>query len=376
VATAFALAAPVAAGAGADAWLALHLFLVGGLLNAISGATQLLAVTWSASPAPSRVAAGTQRWVLGAGTLGLSVGRAAENRGLAVAGAAAVAAALVLLAASLWRIRRGAVTGRFTPAIDAYLMALGAGTAGVGLGLILVGGWASDHWAELRRAHLTINLHGLVGLVVAGTLPYFVATQARMKMTARATPAALRAIACLLAASAAASAAGHLSDRPGFAGAALLVHAAAIAALLLVVPVPGRRQLAWAGPRLLQLGAGVLWWFVATVLMALVVLTGRIGEGPVLRALAVGGFAQVLLASLAYFGPVLRGGGHHRLRAGFTTTRSWIGLAAANVAAVSLLAGWSATATVALVAWAGDTAVRAAILLLGRRLPPAGVERR
>jgi hypothetical protein len=60
------------------------------------------------------------------------------------------------------------------------------------------------------------------------------------------------------------------------------------------------------------------------------------GQGPVLRALAVGGLAQILVASLAYLGPVLRGGGHERLTQGFALTRSWPGLALANVAAACL----------------------------------------
>jgi nitrite reductase (NO-forming) len=41
--------------------------------------------------------------------------------------------------------------------------------------------------ARVRAAHLTLNLLGLVGLVIAGTLPFFTATQARVKMSARAT---------------------------------------------------------------------------------------------------------------------------------------------------------------------------------------------
>lgn len=41
----------------------------------------------------------------------------------------------------------------------------------------------------------------------------------------------------------------------------------------------------------------------------------------ILRILVLGGFAQILVASLAYPGPVLRGG-HDRLTAGFAFTRS------------------------------------------------------
>ncbi|HRD99682.1 MAG TPA: hypothetical protein PLV68_00185, partial [Ilumatobacteraceae bacterium] len=58
-----------------------------------------------------------------------------------------------------------------------------------------------------------------------------------------------------------------------------------------------------------------------------------------LQALVIGGFAQILVASLAYLGPVLRGGGHRRLSAGFAITRSWTSLAAGNAAALAALTG-------------------------------------
>jgi hypothetical protein len=63
--------------------------------------------------------------------------------------------------------------GRFHPALHFYLAALGFGVVGTGLGAAMVTG--SD---GLRDAHVTVNLLGLVGLVIAGTLPFFIATQA------------------------------------------------------------------------------------------------------------------------------------------------------------------------------------------------------
>jgi len=116
---------------------------------------------------------------------------------------------------------------------------------------------------------------------------------------------------------------------------------------------------------LLQLVAGIAWWVVATLLLARAWSSGGgPDEAAVLRALAIGGYAQILVASLAYFGPVLRGGGHERLSAGFATTRSWPGLVAGNAAAGALLAGADGLAVVALVAWAIDTAWRAVRLVL------------
>jgi hypothetical protein len=347
-------------------WLPLHLFLVGGLLSAISGATVLLAVTWSASPAPPRASATAQRWLLAGGAVGVAAGGEAANEALAVTGASAVGASLALLALHLLRIRSAAVTDRFAPAVDGYVTAVVLGAAGVALGGLLVTGGAGTRWLDVRAAHLTLNLYGLVGLVVAATLPWFVATQARTRMSPRATPDAVRAVLAALALATLTSAGGHLAGRPGVAAAGLVGYATGVVALLGLLPRIGRRQLAWAGPRLLMLGAGIAWWVGTTLALASVALDGPGRQGPVLRALAVGGLAQILVASLAYLGPVLRGGGHERLTAGFALTRSWPGLVLANVAAVCLAASWWRPAQVALVAWALDTAVRA-IRLVGSR---------
>src|SRR5205085_1043246 len=60
---------------------------------------------------------------------------------------------------------------------------------------------------------------------------------------------------------------------------------------------------------------------------------------PVLGGLIVGGYAQILASAFAYLGRVLRGGGHSRLSEGLRTTRSYLGLIAANFSAVALIAG-------------------------------------
>jgi hypothetical protein len=118
----------------------------------------------------------------------------------------------------------------------------------------------------------------------------------------------------------------------------------------------------------LQLLTGIAWW-VATV-AALAVVTARgSSDRAVLQALVIGGFAQILVASLAYLGPVLRGGGHRRLTAGFAITRSWLSLAAGNVAAAAALAASRSIMLVALAVWVADVTVRALRLLIQE---PAG----
>jgi hypothetical protein len=84
---------------------------------------------------------------------------------------------------------------------------------------------------------------------------------------------------------------------------------------------------------------------------------------PVLTALVVGGYGQVLAASLAYLGPVLRGGAHERLAAGFSLTGSWWGIAAGNGAAAALAAGHTGVGIGLLGGWVADSAWRAVRLV-------------
>ena len=81
IASAFVVATVVSAITGlGDWWLPLHLFVVGGLLSAISAATQMLAVTWSSAPAPRSAVAGGQRWAVATGTVALVAGREADQK--------------------------------------------------------------------------------------------------------------------------------------------------------------------------------------------------------------------------------------------------------------------------------------------------------
>lgn len=361
LAAGFVLVAPIAAVVphATGAWLPLHLFLVGGLLGAISVVTQLLAVSWSASPAPPPKMAGAQRWLLALGAGTVALGRELPARALVVAGGSAVIIALLVLGANLVRIRSRATNDRFHPAIDAYILAVTAGVAGTPIGIALAVGGAGSDSGMLRDAHLTLNLFGLVGIVIVGTLPYLIATQARTKMSSRATPRRLRTLTIGLGVATAVTVAGYLTGRPGVAAAGLGAYALGVAATLLLLPMLRRRQLAWAGPRLLQLGTGVAWWVVTTVILAVEVLAELPDRGGVLRAMAIGGFAQILLASLAYFGPVLRGGGHERLSAGFALTRSWPSLFAANTAAAGALTDHTPLMATGLAVWTAEVAARA-----------------
>ncbi|HQZ32803.1 MAG TPA: hypothetical protein PK020_00190 [Ilumatobacteraceae bacterium] len=368
VAVAFTVVALVLAvvGLGTGWWLPLHVFVVGGLLGAIAATTQMLAVTWSTAPAPRPVVAAVQRWALAAGAAALVIGRETERTWLFVAGGITVVVAMLGLAVILIQVRQRAVTDRFAPAIESYVAAVVIGSIGMSIGILLGTGHVGTRIAEFRATHLILNVFGLVGLIIAGTLPYFAATQVRSKMSPRATPTALRAMLFGLVTATAVAATGAFLDRPGVSAVGLFAYVVGLLSIAAMLPVYSRKRLKWAGPRLLQLMAGILWWAAMAAGLAVV---GRHGtdDSRVLQALVVGGFAQIFVASLAYLGPVLRGGGHQRLTAGFALTRSWVSLVAGNVAPVAALVGSRPLLAVALGVWMIDIVARSAVLLAGIR---------
>jgi nitrite reductase (NO-forming) len=276
----------------------------------------------------------------------------------ALGGAAAVyGAGLVVLMVLLQTTVRRGVQRRFDVAVRWYLTALAFGL--VGTLAAVARAWGADVSGDLRGTHLVLNVLGLVGLVIAGTLPSFLATEARVKMSPRATPARLTGLLAWQASAVAVAAAALTIDQRELAAVGLGAYVAGLAGLSSSLPGFGMKQLRWAGPRLVQLVAGLGWW-AGTVVQAAVV-SGR-GDVPFLGTtvlvLVVAGYGQILWASLAYLLPVLRGGGHERLAAGFATTRSWVALLAANAAGVALVAGASAAATVLVAVWIVDSVVR------------------
>jgi nitrite reductase (NO-forming) len=352
-------------------WLPLHLFVLGGLVTAISTTTQMLAVTWSSSPATPNWAATAQRSCLAVGTVAICAGRETDTVVLVDIGGTAVVASVVALIPILLAIRGGAITDRFTPAIDGYVAAMTLGSIGLAVAIMVATGRAPQHWGRLRDVHVTLNVFGLVGVVVAATLPYFSATQARRKMSSRATPAAIRIALAVLVLATTLAAVGRWFDGGALTSVGLVAYALGLAAIGAMLPIFGRRQLAWAGPRLVQLCAGLTWWCATTLMLAFVVASEG-DERPVLLALVVGGFAQILASSFAYLAPVLRGGGHRRLTAGFEITRSWLSLVAGNVAAFAALFSLNEVLVVALLIWTVDTAIRGIRLVVSNR----GVEQR
>jgi nitrite reductase (NO-forming) len=345
-------------------WLPLHLFLAGALLLAISAATQLFAVTWAAGPPASSRVAAAQRWLLvGAVALLTASHELRWPNALIGLGGAGVIAALMLLGRSLSTTVRAGVQRRFDVAVRGYICALAAGMIGCALGIAMAVGLSGSALVRVRAGHLTLNLLGLIGLVIVATLPSFTATEARVKMSPRADRRGQGALLAWFCLAIVVTTIGYLCGWPAVAAAGLCAYAAGLMGLAGMLPAIHVKQIRWAGPRLLQLGAGIAWWAGATLALAWQTAHHHaVFTQPVLGALVVGGYAQILAAALAYLGPVLRGGGHERLSAGFHTTRSWFGLLAANVAAVAMAVGAHTVVVVAVGAWLLDTAARVTLL--------------
>jgi len=214
--------------------------------------------------------------------------------------------------------------------------------------------------AALRAAHVTVNLLGLVGFTIGGTLPFFASTVARSKMATRTTPRRLAVTLAWQMCAVTLAATSSATQHPAVAAVGWFAYAAGVVAALVWMPSLTRRQLTWAGPRLLAMWVGAIWWIIAVVATAVDLLGDRIVlGGPWLAVLVVSGYAQIVWGSLAYLLPMLRGGGPQRLSEGFATTRSWLGFAAINTAGVAFAAGWAPVAGVAVAVWVLDGAIRA-----------------
>ncbi len=363
------VAAALVAAATTNRWAALHLALAGATVLLVSAVAVMLTVTWSAAPAPSDRVVALQRTAVAVGVAALVGGREAGTPSwVPVAGAASYAVGLVLLAGVLVVTVRRGVQRRFDVPVAGYVVALGAGLVGAALGALLVVGTVAG---GARDAHRVVNLLGLVGIVVSSTLPFFAATVGRSKMAAVATPRRLVAALAGQAVALTLAVVGLLTAVAAVAAVGLALYAAGLVVVMALLPRPTRRQLRWAGPRLVGLWVGTAWWAVAVAVAAAQVAVGRSPfSDPWTVVLVVAGYGQVAWGSLAYLLPVLRGGGHERLSAGFALTRSWPGLVAVNVVGVALVAGLAPVAAVALALWCLDAAARA-VLLVARWRPPA-----
>lgn len=199
-----------------------------------------------------------------------------------------------------------------------------------------------------------------------GSLPSFAATQLRMRLSSRADRRRLIGLLIWQVVALAGAAGGVLLGRRLVAGAGLMALALGMVAVVALLPRPGRRQLAWAGPRIVHLITGWAWWTGGLAVAAVAALRGDdILPVPLVVLVAVCGLGQLLAGSLAYLLPVLRGGGPEQLGEGFRVMRSWPAVVAANLVGVAAVAGWVPVAVTLAALWLADVVSRVARLTVG-----------
>jgi nitrite reductase (NO-forming) len=317
--------------------------LAGTVLLAISGASLLFTITWSAAPAPARWVAALQRLTLAAGVALVLWGRAVSVGWLVGAGAALTLVGLGTLAGALAGSVRRSLLRRFDLSSRFYLLALAAGIVGVTLGGLMGTGLADNWYARAQLVHSHLNLVGLVGFTIIGTLPTFLPTLAHHRAVSGREVVVGWWLACAAAALMAAGLwGGETAVGAGtlLAGAGLVMVAVGVAARLGVAGLRG-------GLPYLQVVAGC-GWLTAWAVVDGARLVGGFGSQSLTgwtAAAVVAGVGQVLMGALTYLLPVVRVGGKG------SRLRQLLTVALANLAGVALILGLSGLGLAAATVW-------------------------
>ncbi len=362
----FAIIAVIWAGVvlvgGGSWWGPLHAFLAGTVLLAISGASQMFTITWSASPAPPRRLVSAQLWSVTVGVAVVLVAVTLDIPWLTWSGAALVAGGLIGLGASISRSVRHSLLRRFDLSARFYLTALASGTIGVLLGGLIGSGAAGESFPTMRLVHSHLNLIGLVGFTIIGTIPTFLPTVAHHRAVSG-KEALVGWWLCV--GSAALITSGLFAPTESVGVGALLAGVAAVIVLFGVVTRlwdKGRTKLSF-----LQISLGVCWLAALIAADGISLISGA-QAGSFSRwtaAAVIAGVCQVLLGSLAYLIPVLLGlpSGRRWLR---LTQRPALPLLAANLAGLALVLGAPTVAVAATTLWLADFVFRLGSISLAR----------
>jgi nitrite reductase (NO-forming) len=362
----FAVVAVVWAGVvlirGGSWWGPLHAFLAGTVLLAISGAAQMFTITWATAPPPSRGLAAFQRWAVAAGVIAVLFGITADTPLLVWLGAGAVILGLIALGTSIVGAIRRSLLRRFDLSARFYLTACASGVVGIFLGALLGTGALADRFFAARLVHSHLNLLGLVGLTIVGTLPTFLPTTAHH----RAVSGREAIVAWWLVLGGVVVMTSALWAPPEMVGAANLAIAAAAAAVLAGILMRLWRKGIEKLP-FVQVSIGVIWLIVWAIVDGIGILQS--GTSPIFggwaAAAVVAGVGQVLAGSLAYIVPVLLGPPLEPTSSILTRHR-WIPLTLINGAGVGLAAGLGQVAAAAIGLWVVDILFRVTALARAR----------
>lgn len=180
-------------------WLMVHVPLLGAATAAILIWSQHFSDTLLRRAAPAgRVGLGVR---LGLHTVGAGVVVAGMLTGivpLVVAGAGAVAAAILAHAVILGLQLRHALPARFAPLVRYYIAAAGVFLAGIAVGATMPALGDPDLTDRLVTSHIVLNAYGWIGLTVLGTLVLLWPTVLHARMPGSADAAARRALPVLV----------------------------------------------------------------------------------------------------------------------------------------------------------------------------------
>lgn len=342
-------------------WGPLHAFLAGTVLMAISGLSQMFTITWSSTVPPPLRSVLAQRWAVVGGVGSTLLGVGLDIPLLIWLGGIATFLGVALLAWIIHASVRRSLLRRFDLSARFYLVAFAAGLVGISLGTAMAAGVAAVSSPSIRLVHAHLNLVGLVGLTIIGTIPTLLPTTAYSR-----------------AVSGREAQVGWWMASAGVAGIGIgvwipeLVGAGTIAvALAFVLMLGGILRRLWSDGRgklaFLQISTGSLWligWGLTNG--AKVVTTGAMAPFSGWTAAAVlAGVGQVLAGSLAYLVPVLRGS-PFELNRHTMNRRGWVPLMSLNTAALCLGSGIPVLAVLLLSLWILDFGIRLAQVSLAR----------
>lgn len=343
---------------GGSWWGPAHAFLAGTVLLAISGSTQTFTITAAASRPPSAAFSGGQRWLVAVGVSLVLTGVVSGIPLVVLGGGLLTVLGLGLLARILIEAIRRSLLRRFDLSSRFYLLAIVAGVVGVGVGSLLGSGISVT--SELRAVHVHLNLVGLVGLTIVGTLPTILPTLAHR----RAVSGREALAAWWLAFASVAAMMGGLGLGQIAVGVGVLLAAVSLMMILFGVVIRLGGEGLRGGLPYYQVCLGSF-WLVAWAIIDGLALMANGGFSPFSGwngAVVVAGVGQVLLGSLAYLLPVLAGGeprlGRNLERA---ANRLWLPLISANAAGLGLAAGIPPLAVAGMGVWLADFGFRLAL---------------
>ncbi|MDB1088309.1 multicopper oxidase domain-containing protein [Streptomyces sp. ACA25] len=303
-------------------WLAVHLFLLGGVSTALMVWSEHFTVAMCHARLPDPRWSDARLAGLNVSVVAVLAGVWADLPAAIAVGAIGVIAAVLAHLTVLVRLGRGSLGGRLGPIARYYKAGALALVLGAALGALLATGHAgADRQAGTALAHLHVNLLGWIGLPVLGTLFMLWPTVLGVRMEDRTVLVARRVL--WLAGPGLLLTAGALllgARWPAVAGLALYAAGTAWAASLFL------RTAALRAPRsgaAWMLAASTCWLLVAVAADLLLMATREpavlLGDlDSLVPVLLIGFVGQVLLGAMSYLLPIVLAAGRPDSRTALT----------------------------------------------------------